>query len=185
MKVDDVIYEKAELIYSNNSQTPLFSVVAEKLFKEGKNDEAKKILDEGISVYPDYATPYFIYAKILAAENEIEKAREKFEVGKKIFNNPFLEEYFEKLFAGEITEDESGKDVILQELNEEILPEKEEAENPEEEDFATETLATVYEQQGAYNEAIEVYKKLIKKFPENTSKYEEKIAELIVKQAGA
>ena len=181
MKEYQLLTAKAEAIYSRERETSLFALVAEKRFNSGKYEEAIEVLEKGIENFPDYATPYFILAKVLLAKGDTEKAREVYEKGKRIFSSVSLEEYFEKLFAGEISllsEDDANP--ILQELNEDILPDKEEVE-AETEEFATLTLAEVYESQGAYEEAISVYKKLIEKEPENAEKYSAKISELEAK----
>ncbi len=171
----DALYQKAELIYSGNKNTPLFAIVAKNRYETGEIETAKKILDEGIALYPDYATPLYIYAKILISEGEIEQAKEKLAAAEKLFTARETKTYFEKLLKGEIIPEED-LDPILQELNEEILPEKDEAEEPE--NIVTETLAEVYESQGAYKEAIGVYEKLMELEPENSEKYEAKISEL-------
>ena len=168
--------EKSELIYERDNSTPLFAVVAEKKFIEGKIEEAKKILDEGLSLYPDYAAAYYLYAKILISEGENAEAEKKLARAREIFSSEVLENYFEKLLSGEKTL-LGNADPILRELNEEILPEKED-EEIETDEFVSETLATVYENQGTFDEAIEIYEKLIEKEPNNAEKYKAKIEEL-------
>ena len=175
----DLISRKAEAIYKENPDTPLFAIVAENRFKADNSEEAKKIIERGLSVFPEYASAHYLYAKILVAEGEKEKAKEILEKAETFFVSEKLDDYFDKILA-----DESGllgkldADPILQELNEEILPEKNDVAETEPDEFVSETLATVYENQGATEEAIEIYEKLIEKEPENAQKYAAKIEEL-------
>lgn len=53
--------------------------------------------------------------------------------------------------------------------------------NTLEESFATDTLASILESQGAYEQAIKVYHKLIEKFPEKENFYNSKIMEIQAK----
>ncbi len=169
------------MIFEQNEDTPLFAAVAENRFENGEIETAKKILEKGIEKYPDYATPYFVLAKILIAEGDKEKATEILEKGKKIYNYPLINAYFERLLDDEsLLAGEKESNPILEQLNEEILPEKQSVE-AEDDDLASETLAEVYESQGAFKEAIEIYEKLISKEPENADKYRAKIEELTQK----
>lgn len=47
--------------------------------------------------------------------------------------------------------------------------------------FATETLALIYERQGALKQALDIYKKLIESNPEKYSRFRERISELETK----
>ncbi|MDI6402841.1 tetratricopeptide repeat protein, partial [Balneolaceae bacterium ANBcel3] len=46
------------------------------------------------------------------------------------------------------------------------------------EDIASETLAAIYEKQKRYEEALDMYGKLLKAKPENTERYQQKISDL-------
>lgn len=167
--------EKAELIYKFDNSTPLFAVVAEKHIAENNLNLAEEILRKGLTKYPDYASAHFVLARVLFSLEKPEEAKEAYEKGYSLFENEQTKDYFEDLFSGnEQTKEEDNP--ILKELNEEILPEKETAE-PEEE-IISDTLAAVYFAQGAYQEALEMYEKLLTKHPDNQDFYSEKIEEI-------
>jgi len=68
--------DKFILIYEINNESPLFAYAAEKSLENGNLDEAVKILEKGLSKFPNYATAYLIYAKALASAGKREKAFE-------------------------------------------------------------------------------------------------------------
>lgn len=175
MSDNSKLSDKAELIYKFDNSTPLFAVVAQKHLEENKLDLAEKILTKGISDFPDYATAYFILAQVLFKMNKPEEAKEAYEKGYSLFENEQTKIFFEDLFSGSELEKEE-ENPILKEINEEILPEKE-ATEPEEE-FISDTLAAVYFAQGAFQEAMDMYEKLMEKHPDKHDFYSEKIEEV-------
>ncbi len=68
--------DKFILIYEINNESPLFAYAAEKSLENGNLDEALKILEKGLTKFPNYATAYLIYAKTLATAG---KKQESFE----------------------------------------------------------------------------------------------------------
>lgn len=83
------------------------------------------------------------------------------------------EEKFEEEFFKAIRDDSLSDDLINNLADGEVTPEIED-------DIITETLATIYEKQEAYQEAINIYKKLISLYPEKESGYQTKIKHLSI-----
>ncbi len=170
--------EKAELIYKFDKKTPLFAIAASKRIADDNLEEAEKVLSEGLVNFPDYPTAHLILSKVLLKLGKEEEARAALNKGLELNPNIKTKEYYEALFAGK-EEAEEEIDPIMKEINEEILPEKpEDEEVTEEEEFVSETLAAVYKAQGAFEEALKMYEKLIEKTPEKEDIYRSEIEEL-------
>jgi len=58
--------EKLALIYEFNNRSPLFAQVAAVEVEKNHIERALEILENGIKIFPDYPTPYFIQGKALA-----------------------------------------------------------------------------------------------------------------------
>ncbi len=174
MNGDSNFKEKAKLIYEFDLNSPLFAVIAEEMISENNFEQAVETLQKGLELYPDYATAYLLLGKALLKLNKTDEAKSAFENAEKFFSS----DYYGKLLAGEKSNEEKI-DPILQEINDEILPEKPEPEiEEEEEEFASETLAAVYKAQGAFAEALKMYEKLLEKNPEKEEIYTQEIKEL-------
>ncbi len=170
--------EKAELLYKFDKASPLFAVVASNRAAENNFEEAEKILTEGLQNYNDYATAYLILSKVQNELGKHDSALENLDKAMRINPNPKIREHYEKLLSGEKKAEEEDNP-ILKEINEEILPEKPEyEEETAEEEFVSDTLAAVYKAQGAFEEALKMYEKLIEKNPEKKEAYLTEIEEL-------
>ncbi len=81
------------------------------------------------------------------------------------------EEYKSKIveLAGKIKPDEEDLSELVEEISEEKeeIPQIELEEDADDEEEATITMAKLYEKQGYINDAIEIYKKILKKEPDN------------------
>ncbi len=62
------------LIYEFNNDSPLFARVAESELKAGNYARAEEILKQGLEKFPNYSTPYFLCALVLAYQGEFEQA---------------------------------------------------------------------------------------------------------------
>jgi len=95
---DKVKANKFALIYEFNNDSPLFARVAADLINEHEFEKAIEILEKGLKNYPDYPTPYFIYAKALAYAGNPEKAKEMAKTGSDLINSEKTKEfYFEEI----------------------------------------------------------------------------------------
>ncbi len=86
--------DNISLIYEFNPDSPLFARVALEEMEQGKYSEALKILEDGISRYPNYPTANFIYAQTLAHLGEYEKAIEAVEKGAAILDSNEAREFY-------------------------------------------------------------------------------------------
>ncbi len=73
--------EKLALIYEFNNRSPLFAQVAAVEVEKNHIERALEILENGIKIFPDYPTPYFIQGKALALTGKYEEAKACFEKG--------------------------------------------------------------------------------------------------------
>ncbi len=67
---------KYALIYEFNNESPLFARVAGRYIEEKDYEQAIRILEKGLSEYPEYPTAYYIYSVALAHLGEKSRAYE-------------------------------------------------------------------------------------------------------------
>jgi tetratricopeptide (TPR) repeat protein len=85
---------KFALIYEFNNDSPLFTRVAADLLENNEFDKALEILEKSMNLYPNYPTPYFIYAKALAYAGNPEKAREMIATGSDLIQSEKTKEFY-------------------------------------------------------------------------------------------
>lgn len=85
---------KFALIYEFNNQSPLFARVASDFYNNGEYDKALEILENGLKIYPNYPSAYFIYAKALAATGNLEKAKEIVAIGSELVDSDKTKDYY-------------------------------------------------------------------------------------------
>lgn len=73
--------DKYKLIFGFNNKSPLFARVANDYLIKGEYEEAKKILEAGLQLYPDYPASYFVYGLCLSKLGDNSKACEMIEKG--------------------------------------------------------------------------------------------------------
>ena len=89
-----IVSNKFALIYEFNKNSPLFARVAADFYNNGNYDKALEILEDGIKLFPEYPTAYFIYSKVFAATGNIEKAKEMVVNGSKILDSEETKLYY-------------------------------------------------------------------------------------------
>jgi tetratricopeptide (TPR) repeat protein len=89
-----LVSNKFALIYEFNKNSPLFARVAADFYNNGNYDTALEILEDGIKLFPEYPTAYFIYSKVFAATGNIEKAKEMVVNGSKILDSEDTKLYY-------------------------------------------------------------------------------------------
>lgn len=95
----NITANKFALIYEFNNSSPLFARVAADLIDNNKLDRAIEILENGIKLYPNYPTAYFIYAKALALTGNIDNAKQMVEAGADILEDDETKNYYLNLIS--------------------------------------------------------------------------------------
>lgn len=79
MELDEFDIEFLSLKMSENPQSPLFARLADLYLRKEQSDEAIKLLEEGIKLFPDYYAGYLVLGKVHLAFKEFSKAHSAFE----------------------------------------------------------------------------------------------------------
>jgi len=191
--------DKVKLIYEFNKSSPLFARVAEAELNDGHVDQALKILEEGFNNYPDYITARLIFVEALAKKGEYKKVIDIMEELRPSLDDDELINYYLEKIEEERAKTEIEKDFLLGEKKSlednlenlaeviskaKIPPVDANKSNKNNEDFSSmgkqfisETLANIYFSQGNYNEALEIYQKLLEISPNKVEHLKEKIEE--------
>jgi len=90
---------KFALIYEFNNQSPLFAHVASDSYENGEYEKALEILENGLKIYPNYPSAYFIYSKVLAATGNLEKAKEIVKIGSELVDSSETQNYYLELIV--------------------------------------------------------------------------------------
>jgi len=176
-----------------------FLVEAEILLQEGKAREAAELCTRGLVKYPEYFTVYKILIKSLEEMGDLVQKQEVIHsapniVRTRLVKSGIIEQKGEReVTYGEVEEiTEESSEVLKKEINQairndELNPElldnlTKESDEPEEIDEEidikeTLTLARIYEQQDAYQKALDIYQQL-QDITEDKSVYADKILEL-------
>lgn len=83
----DPAAEKIKLIYEFNKNSPLFARVAAAEIEKGNYLEAIKILDDGIDLYPNYASAFLVLSIAKAYEGKEEEAKIVAKIGADLIND--------------------------------------------------------------------------------------------------
>ncbi len=160
------------LLYEFSPNSPLFARIAEQEIIDGNYPKALELLSKGLKIYPNYPSAKILLAKTYAHLGQRENALAEIEsLQNFIYEKETIDFYLdeiENILNSELTE--SGAE---EEPSEEIH--EADFDNPE---IVSETLAGIYRAQGSLDEAIKMYKLLLKKHPEKSEYFEKIIAEL-------
>ena len=100
----DIATEKIKLIFEFNDNSPLFARVAASEIELGNVNDAVKILENGITIYPSYPTAYFILAIATAYAGQEDQAKGYAAIGGELLGSPETLEYYEKKISEIISE---------------------------------------------------------------------------------
>ena len=190
-------------IYELNNKSPLFARIASDEIEKFNYDNAITILQDGIELFENYPTPYFLLGKVLLKIGNVEESGECFKKGNLLLNNYqtlkyYQNENFEKSenkIEQPIVEKSNATDE-LENLAEVLKTAKinvnidEDFSNevpilPKEHDsflppkgLVSETLASIYFDQSNYREAKAIYETLIEIQPEREEHFKSKIADI-------
>ncbi|MHB8931299.1 MAG: tetratricopeptide repeat protein [Melioribacteraceae bacterium] len=108
----DIATEKIKLIFEFNDNSPLFARVAASEIELGNVNDAVKILENGITIYPSYPTAYFILAIANAYAGQEDQAKGYAEVGNERLGSPETLAFYEKKILEIISERNSLSETI-------------------------------------------------------------------------
>lgn len=91
--------DKTALIYEFNNESPVFAQVAATELENKNIDKALTILENGIQLFPDYATAYLIYAQALAIAGDFENAEKMLRTGCDIIESDETFKYYSEKFG--------------------------------------------------------------------------------------
>ena len=74
-------------IYELNNKSPLFARIASDEIEKFNYDNAITILQDGIELFENYPTPYFLLGKVLLKIGNVEESGECFKKGNLLLNN--------------------------------------------------------------------------------------------------
>lgn len=194
--------DKVNLIYEYNRQSPLFVRVASGEIEKNNTERAVEILNEGLSLYPDYPVPHILMGKALMLLGKYKESLDSFRKASELVNSHQVYEYYlhevENLKKQRILFETSRKPGFLDEIEDDgqkdkkISLEKELSSfdsmtgqkiNPPtpgsgSDSIVSETLANIYITQGEFREALSIFERLLNKNPQKREYYLQKISEL-------
>jgi len=194
--------DKVNLIYEYNKQSPLFVRVAYGEIEKNNVDRAVEILNEGLSIYPQYPAAHILLGKALMLLGKYKESLDSFRRGSELVDSyKVYENYLHEVeehkkqrvlfetsrkpgFIDEVDNEEKGnKKISLEnELSsfDSMTDQKTGASSPAPggDSIVSETLANIYITQGEFREALSIFERLLKKNPQKSDYYLEKIKEL-------
>ncbi|MCF6270870.1 MAG: hypothetical protein L3J41_14230 [Melioribacteraceae bacterium] len=199
-----ILDNEYKAIFELNNKSPLFTRVAFDAISAGEFEKALSILKNGIELFEEYPTPFFLMGDLLVRLGKIEEAEDAFQKGNLLLNNSATLEFYLNSFSTNIDittndiEPTSSKnsDDDLTELADKLKTAKIEINHEDDsasndsnkseskENFkplkglVSETLASIYFNQANYKEAKAIYETLIDIQPERTEYFKNKLSEI-------
>ena len=193
--------DKVNLIYEYNKRSPLFVRVANSEIEKNNTDRAVKILNDGLSLYPDYPTAHILLGKALMLLGKYKEALDSFRKGSELVSSHHVYEYylqevetlkkqrslFEFSHKPGFIEEEKKQNAQNISLEEELSsfdsmtdskPQSGSIGAGSGDSIVSETLANIYITQGEFREALSIYERLVTKNPQKKDYYLRKIEEL-------
>jgi len=194
--------DKVNLIYEYNKRSPLFVRVANGEIEKNNVERSVEILSEGLSSYPQYPTAHILLGKALMLLGKYKEALDSFKKGSELVDSHKVYEHYlhevEDLKKQRVLFETSRKPGFVDEGDDEEKGNKKISLESELSTFdsmtdqktgasvsgtgtdsiVSETLANIYITQGEFREALSIFERLLKKNPQKSDYYLEKIKEL-------
>ena len=138
---------------------------------EGRLEEARVLCEEGVARYPDYATAHLVLAQSYLGLQRMNDARREFLEALALQPQSELAlALLREMLPAATTDLIAGR----------ATPEDwvQASSKPPADEIITPTLAEIYADQGAYQEAIRTYKLLVDRKPEKREHFEQRIRQL-------
>lgn len=162
--------EALEREFREAPDTTLFAPLSEAYLKQGRPKEAEDLLKEGILKHPNYLPAHLLLGRCYKEDGRYEEAREEFN---KVLNldKTNIPAYRELAEIYEKLEDKENLSKTYKTILK-LYPYDEKAKEylkreKEPKPFATIAIAKLYESQGLFKEALEIYKQVLEREPEN------------------
>jgi tetratricopeptide (TPR) repeat protein len=162
----------------------LFVATGESFWRAGKKEEAITVLKKGLEAHPNYPPVHFALGQCYWENGDLTSAKEEFAAVLKLDpENILAYRSLAKIYS------QSGEEKLLAEAYEAVLqldpfdPEAKayyDQSQAQRIPFATVSIAELYESQGYWVEALDVYKELLSREPDNET-IKNKIAVLSAK----
>lgn len=195
--------DKFALVYEFNKDSPLLVYKASKEIEDRNITIAIELLNTSIEKYPYYPTAYFLLSVALAYNGDYFRAGELIAQGNNLLDEEQTFQYYSNLVE-KIKKEAEGIDTNFEDTVSTVLDDSfndendfydfddisieidnneiKQTESPKgnitEGTIVTETLAEIYNTQGNYKEALDIYNRLLKIQPEKTDKFNQKILEI-------
>lgn len=188
-------------IYELNNKSPLFARIASDEIKKNNSEGAISILQDGIELYENYPTPYFLLGKLLSDNGSLDEAEECFQKGNSLLHNSKTLEFYRNLAFENRKQEPEQTEILtkrdeLEDLADALRNAKIKVNLDEDFSFVntnisneienymppkglvSETLASIYFDQSNYKEAKAIYETLLEIQPEREEHFKIKIAEI-------
>lgn len=90
----DIFKSKVSLVYEFNKSSPIFVRKAKIEIDENNLERGIEILNNGLKLFPNYPTGYFILGQALTLAGKYNDAKKAFEVGSSLINSKKTFEYY-------------------------------------------------------------------------------------------
>ncbi len=193
--------DKVNLIYEYNKRSPLFVRVANIEIEKNNAARAEEILNDGLSIYPDYPTAHILLGKALMLLGKYKEALDSFRKGSELISSHGVYEYYmqevetlkkqrvlfesshQPAFFGEEKPQKNNSISLEKELSsfDSMTDSKAEPSSSKPgggDSIVSETLANIYINQGEFREALTIYERLLTKNPQKKDYYQMKIEKL-------
>jgi tetratricopeptide (TPR) repeat protein len=154
-----------------NPFSPSVARLASLYLDEGRLEEARVLCEEGIARYPDYATVHLVLGQSYLGLQRMSDARREFREALNLQPQCVLAQTLLQEIPATVTTNLATETVVAEDWVQ-VSPEQ------AADGIVTPTLAEIYADQGAYQEAIRTYKLLVRRKPEEREHFEQRIREL-------
>ena len=197
--------DKVNLIYEYNKKSPLFVRVANSEIEKNNIEKAVEILNDGLSLYPNYPVAHILLGKALMLMGKYKESLDSFHRGSDLVNSHKVYEYYMQevenlkkqraLFesshrpgfieGAEHNEEHEKRSSLEDEISSFVSMDDKKKSSVSSggsgDSIVSETLANIYITQGEFKEALNIFERLLNKNPQKKEYYLQKISELKAK----
>jgi tetratricopeptide (TPR) repeat protein len=165
------LIQSLEKRMATNPFSPSVARLASLYLDEGRLEDARVLCEEGIARYPDYATAHLVLGQCYLGLQRMSDARREFREALNLQPQCELAWTLLREMTPTATTDLPTETAVAEDWVQ-ACP-KHSAD-----EIVTPTLAEIYADQGAYQEAIRTYKLLVGRKPQERERFEQRIHQL-------